>query len=239
MKFTVATSSSQRRTSTTLKLPGLRVLHIALVCNDAVANGKPAPTSTKKAAQVLGGAPARCIALELPDGDPVGHRAGLAGDDPDLVQPDAELKNAVSKFYPPRGRPVFESETTVTPAAHPWRGSQARNGMTDKPSARAIYPRSPRRRNPLLWHGNLWLTNDPKPWPKRCAALRFGYRLFDCASVYGNEDRIGRAWKRKYRPARYAGTPSFSFPRCGTTCTGKATSYSHSPKRSGISARLY
>ena len=24
-------------------------------------------------------------------------------------------------------------------------------------------------------------------------ALRFGYRLFDCASVYGNEDRIGRA----------------------------------------------
>lgn len=102
MKFTVVTSSSQRRTEYNLEIAGLSGYFTApLVCNDAVANGKPAPDIYEKAAQVLGAPPARCIALEdSPMGILSAYRAGLKPVMiPDLVQPDAETAKMLYRKF--------------------------------------------------------------------------------------------------------------------------------------------
>ena len=54
-------------------------------------------------------------------------------------------------------------------------------------------------------------------------AIRCGYRLFDCASVYGNEDQIGQVFAQAFQEGVVKRVSCSSPPRCGTTCTGRAT----------------
>ena len=71
----VASSSARERLERTLDLAGLRDAFAAVVAGDEVAHGKPAPDMFLMAAERLGVAPSRCVAVE--DSVP-GVQSGLA-----------------------------------------------------------------------------------------------------------------------------------------------------------------
>ena len=50
--------------------------------------------------------------------------------------------------------------------------------------------------------------------------IRAGWRLFDCAACYGNEDKIGKSSAPPLTRASSSARSSSSCPRSGTTCTG-------------------
>ena len=52
-------------------------------------------------------------------------------------------------------------------------------------------------------------------------AIQCGYRLFDCASVYQNEDQIGEVFEKAFRNGLVKGKSFTSRQRCGTICTGR------------------
>ncbi len=54
-------------------------------------------------------------------------------------------------------------------------------------------------------------------------AAAAGYRHFDCASVYGNEQRDRRIVRRRFSRAASGAKISGSPPSCGTTSTAKTT----------------
>lgn len=90
----VATSTRQPRANHKLAASGLLPYFSVVVTSSDVAQPKPAPDIYQLAAQRLGIAPQRCLALE---DSPVGIRAALAAgmtaiQVPDLVQPDAALR---------------------------------------------------------------------------------------------------------------------------------------------------
>lgn len=90
----VATSTRQPRASRKLQACGLLSWFPVVVSSSDVAQPKPAPDVYLLAAERLGLAPQRCLALE---DSPVGIRAALAAgmlpiQVPDLVHPDAALR---------------------------------------------------------------------------------------------------------------------------------------------------
>ena len=90
----VATSTRQPRANRKLAATGLLPYFDAVVAGGDVARPKPAPDIYLLAAQRLGQAPQRCLALE---DSPAGTRAALAAgmtviQVPDLVHPDEELR---------------------------------------------------------------------------------------------------------------------------------------------------
>lgn len=90
----VATSTRQPRANHKLAASGLLGYFNVVVTSSDVAQPKPAPDIYLLAAQRLGFAPQRCLALE---DSPVGVRAALAAgmtaiQVPDLVHPDAALR---------------------------------------------------------------------------------------------------------------------------------------------------
>lgn len=90
----VATSTRQPRANRKLAAAGLLPFFDAVVTSSDVAHPKPAPDIYLLAAQRLGRAPQRCLALE---DSPAGVRAALAAgmtaiQVPDLVHPDEALR---------------------------------------------------------------------------------------------------------------------------------------------------
>ncbi|MCX2895413.1 HAD family phosphatase [Stenotrophomonas lactitubi] len=90
----VATSTRQPRANRKLAATGLLPYFDAVIAGGDVARAKPAPDIYLLAAQRLGKAPERCLALE---DSPAGTRAALAAgmtviQVPDLVHPDEELR---------------------------------------------------------------------------------------------------------------------------------------------------
>ncbi|MBT2768095.1 HAD family phosphatase [Stenotrophomonas sp. ISL-67] len=90
----VATSTRQPRASRKLASSGLLPYFDHVVTSSDVANPKPAPDIYLLAAQKLGKAPARCLALE---DSPAGIRAAVGAgmtaiQVPDLVHPDEALR---------------------------------------------------------------------------------------------------------------------------------------------------
>jgi HAD superfamily hydrolase (TIGR01509 family) len=88
----VATSSRRHTAEHHLGRAGLLAHFSALVTRDDVSRGKPHPESYLRAAQALGRAPERCLALE---DSPTGLRSAAAAGTmailaPDLLQPSAE-----------------------------------------------------------------------------------------------------------------------------------------------------
>lgn len=51
-------------------------------------------------------------------------------------------------------------------------------------------------------------------------ALRCGYRLFDCAACYRNEDQIGQVFENALQKGLQSGKICLSCQRYGMTCTG-------------------
>ena len=89
----VATTTRQPRANRKLAAAGLLPYFDAVITSGDVAHPKPAPDIYLLAAQRLGKAPARCLALE---DSPAGTRAAVAAgmtviQVPDLVHPDEEL----------------------------------------------------------------------------------------------------------------------------------------------------
>ncbi len=90
----VATSTRQPRASRKLAAAGLLPFFEVVVTSSDVQHPKPAPDIYLLAAQRLGKAPSRCLALE---DSPAGIRAAVGAgmtaiQVPDLVHPDAELR---------------------------------------------------------------------------------------------------------------------------------------------------
>ncbi|WP_411849762.1 HAD family hydrolase [Stenotrophomonas sp. LGBM10] len=90
----VATSTRQPRASRKLQAAGLLPFFEVVVTSSDVAHPKPAPDIYLLAAQKLGKAPARCLALE---DSPAGIRAAVGAgmtaiQVPDLVRPDDALR---------------------------------------------------------------------------------------------------------------------------------------------------
>ncbi|KOQ75676.1 HAD family hydrolase [Stenotrophomonas maltophilia] len=90
----VATTTRQPRANRKLAAAGLLPYFDAVITSGDVARPKPAPDIYLLAAQRLGQAPERCLALE---DSPAGTRAALAAgmtviQVPDLVHPDEELR---------------------------------------------------------------------------------------------------------------------------------------------------
>ncbi|MDT3501699.1 HAD family hydrolase [Stenotrophomonas maltophilia] len=90
----VATTTRQPRANRKLGAAGLLPYFDAVITSGDVARPKPAPDIYLLAAQRLGQAPERCLALE---DSPAGTRAALAAgmtviQVPDLVHPDEELR---------------------------------------------------------------------------------------------------------------------------------------------------
>ncbi|WP_329844490.1 HAD family phosphatase [Stenotrophomonas sepilia] len=90
----VATTTRQPRANRKLTAAGLLPYFDAVITSGDVARPKPAPDIYLLAAQRLGQAPERCLALE---DSPAGTRAALAAgmtviQVPDLVHPDEELR---------------------------------------------------------------------------------------------------------------------------------------------------
>lgn len=90
----VATTTRQPRANRKLTAAGLLPYFDAVITSGDVARPKPAPDIYLLAAQRLGKAPERCLALE---DSPAGTRAALAAgmtviQVPDLVHPDEELR---------------------------------------------------------------------------------------------------------------------------------------------------
>ena len=90
----VATTTRQPRANRKLSAAGLLPYFDAVITSGDVARPKPAPDIYLLAAQRLGQAPERCLALE---DSPAGTRAALAAgmtviQVPDLVHPDEELR---------------------------------------------------------------------------------------------------------------------------------------------------
>ena len=52
-------------------------------------------------------------------------------------------------------------------------------------------------------------------------AVELGYRHFDCARIYGNEEMVGEGLREFLQSGPDAGLPCGSRPRCGTTPTGR------------------
>ena len=52
-------------------------------------------------------------------------------------------------------------------------------------------------------------------------AIEYGYRMFDCASVYGNEELIGEVLMRPSKRAPSSAANFLSRRRCGTICTAQ------------------
>jgi HAD superfamily hydrolase (TIGR01509 family) len=89
----VATSTPHELAKHKLELAGLLTFLPLVVGGDQVAHGKPAPDIYLKAANLLGFAPAHCVALEDSN---TGARAALAANMrtivvPDLLQPAADV----------------------------------------------------------------------------------------------------------------------------------------------------
>ncbi len=90
----VATTTRQPRANRKLAAAGLLPYFDAVITSGDVAHPKPAPDIYLLAAQRLGKAPGRCLALE---DSPAGTRAAVAAgmtaiQVPDLVHPDEELR---------------------------------------------------------------------------------------------------------------------------------------------------
>ena len=54
-------------------------------------------------------------------------------------------------------------------------------------------------------------------------AIEAGYRMFDCAAVYGNENLIGRVFQAAFDKRTVKREELSSPQKSGTTCMGKGT----------------
>ena len=52
-------------------------------------------------------------------------------------------------------------------------------------------------------------------------AVKYGYRMIDCAAVYQNEEKIGQVLRRLFRKMLLKEKSCLLPPRYGTICTGK------------------
>ena len=100
--MTVATSTDEEKTRYNLAKAGVEGYFAKIVCGDMVARGKPEPDIYLKACEVLGLAPAACMALEdSPAGILAAYRAGMRPVMvPDTVQPDAATEKLLYAKLP-------------------------------------------------------------------------------------------------------------------------------------------
>ncbi len=101
-KITVATSTESAKVKYYFDKSGLNEYIDKIVCGDMVKKGKPEPDIYLKASELLGLAPADCLALEdSPNGILSAHRAGIRPVMiPDLIEPDDALRKIIFAEVP-------------------------------------------------------------------------------------------------------------------------------------------
>lgn len=99
IRFTIATSSDEKKVRRYLKQVGLSTDFGEIVCGDKIAHGKPEPDIYLKAAEVMGLEPKDCIALEdSAAGILSAFRAGMKPVMiPDILSPDKETEALIYK----------------------------------------------------------------------------------------------------------------------------------------------